>query len=152
LGVGIGLERNPSWKRSPNLRRYNAMITHDATRCVACGSALHGKQTRFCSRVCKNHYSYGFYASQKSRGLRRKQQLVRMLAGRCAVCGYDRCLSALSFHHKDPTQKRFPLDMRHLTNRKWEAILIEARKCTLLCLNCHAETHHPQVPCSAVEL
>src|SRR5262249_36625205 len=129
-------------KRSPSLRRYSAVISQGATLCVACGSALQGKQRRFCSRTCKNKLSYGYYASQKSRGLQRKQKLVTMLGGCCAVCGYNGCLAALSFHHKDPDRKSFPLDIRHLTNRTWSTILVEAEKCTLLCLNCHAETHH----------
>ena len=29
--------------------------------------------------------------------------------GRCQVCGYDRCIEALEFHHLDPTQKDFGL-------------------------------------------
>lgn len=101
-----------------------------------------GKQSKFCSRACKNRSSYGDYGTQKSRGLRRKRDLVKALGGRCSTCGYNRCLAALSFHQKDPADKRFPLDMRHLTNRTWKAILAEASKCTLLCLNCHAEVHH----------
>src|SRR5262249_53394312 len=38
LGVGMG-GRLPDPKRSPNLRRYNAMLSHDATRRAA-GSPL----------------------------------------------------------------------------------------------------------------
>jgi hypothetical protein len=101
-----------------------------------------GKQRRYCSRACKNKASYGSYEAQQARGLERKQRLVALFGGRCAVCGYSRCLPGLSFHHKDPSQKQFPLDIRNLSNRTWEAILAEANKCTLLCLTCHAETHH----------
>src|SRR5262249_22533590 len=110
------------------------------------------RKRRFCSRMCKNKASYSCYAAQQRRGIDRKQRLIQVLGGRCTVCGYDRCLAALSFHHKDPSQKRFALEIRSLTNRLWEVIVAEETKCTLLCLNCHAELHHPQVPCSAVEL
>jgi hypothetical protein len=34
--------------------------------------------------------------------------------------------------------------MRNLSNRSWVEILEESRGCTLLCANCHAETHHPE--------
>jgi hypothetical protein len=118
------------------------MVSHDATRCVVCSTVLKGKQTKFCSRCCKNKAYNGCYDFQKSRGLKRKQQLVQKLGGCCAVCGYNRCLAALSFHHEDPCTKEFPLDLRNLSNRTWDRILAEAKKCTLLCLNCHIEAHH----------
>src|SRR5260370_13583922 len=130
------------WKRSPTLRRYHAMISRGATRCVECATELRGRQRRFCSRNCKNRSSYGDHRSQKARGVHRKQHLVSALGGRCSACGYNRCSAALSFHHKNPAEKDFPLDIRNLTNRKWHVILAEAKKCTLLCLNCHAEVHH----------
>ncbi len=122
------------------------MISRGATRCVECGSALCGRQRKYCSRRCKNRSSYGDYGCQVSRGLQRKQRLVKALGGCCAHCGYSRCLAALSFHHQDPSQKVFPLDIRNLTNRTWDAIRAEASKCTLLCLNCHAEAHHLESP------
>ncbi len=40
-------------------------------------------------------------------------------------------------------EKEFQLDLRSLSNRKWESILIEAEKCILLCSNCHSELHNP---------
>jgi hypothetical protein len=68
-------------------------------------------------------------------------------------CGYARNLSALEFHHRNPRDKLFQLDARTLANRKWANIAAEASKCDLLCSNCHAETHHPEMalsgePCS----
>src|SRR5437868_1213337 len=35
-----------------------------------------------------------------------KQTLVAEAGGRCLICGYDRYLCALHFHHLDPAQKR----------------------------------------------
>jgi hypothetical protein len=118
------------------------MISHDATRCVVCAATLGGKQSKFCSRGCKNKAYNGCYKLQQSRGLRRKRQLVQLFGGRCSRCGYNRCLAALCFHHKDPARKEFQLDLRQLSNRSWERTLAEAKKCMLLCLNCHAEVHH----------
>jgi hypothetical protein len=46
---------------------------------------------------------------------RRKQKLKRLLVeengGCCAVCGYDRCIINLVFHHVDPAQKSFGINM-----------------------------------------
>jgi hypothetical protein len=151
LGVGMAYNgRKP--QRSPSLRRYHVMLSQDATQCVVCCSPLTGRKRRFCSRTCKNKACYLCYEAQKQRGLERKRLLVQMLGGRCTLCGYSRCLAALSFHHNDPAQKELALEMRTLTNHRWEVLVAEVQKCTLLCLNCHAEVHHLQVPCSAVEL
>src|SRR5581483_3193583 len=36
-----------------------------------------------------------------------KEILVAEAGGACALCGYDRYLGGLHFHHRDPGQKRF---------------------------------------------
>lgn len=60
-------------------------------------------------------------------------------------CGYATNLAAFSFHHREPTTKLFQLDLRSLSNRTLEVIQQEAAKCDLVCANCHAELHHPQL-------
>ncbi len=67
-----------------------------------------------------------------------KQILVEEAGGACRLCGYDRCMAALEFHHVAPTDKRFALSRRGVT-RSIERARAEARKCVLLCSNCHAE-------------
>ena len=67
-----------------------------------------------------------------------KRQLVLEAGGRCELCGYDRCLAALQFHHLDRAAKRFALSQEGVTRSMSEA-RVEAAKCVLLCANCHAE-------------
>jgi hypothetical protein len=67
-----------------------------------------------------------------------KQMLVDEAGGRCRLCGYDRCVAALQFHHVDPAEKLFGLGSKGVT-RGIEFAREEARKCVLLCANCHAE-------------
>jgi transposase len=67
-----------------------------------------------------------------------KLVLVEEAGGCCAVCGYDRCASALEFHHLVPSDKRFSLSHRGVA-RSLEKARAEAGKCALLCANCHAE-------------
>lgn len=47
---------------------------------------------------------------------------------------------ALDFHHIDESTKEFELSQRDLT-RNWEKIVAEAKKCLLVCANCHREIH-----------
>jgi Homeodomain-like domain len=67
-----------------------------------------------------------------------KRILVREAGGCCRLCGYDRCVAALQFHHLDPAEKRFALGGEGFT-RSIDAARAEASKCVLLCANCHAE-------------
>jgi hypothetical protein len=65
--------------------------------------------------------------------------------GACSRCGYDANLAALTWHHSDPSTKAFTLDLRGLSNRSMAEIRSELGKCVLLCANCHAEVHFPQL-------
>jgi transposase len=67
-----------------------------------------------------------------------EELLVREAGGACRVCGYDRCARALRFHRRDPAHERLDLSRRGAP-RSLEQVRAEARKCILLCGNCHAE-------------
>jgi DNA-directed RNA polymerase subunit M/transcription elongation factor TFIIS len=67
-----------------------------------------------------------------------KEKAVALLGGECSKCGYCRCIRALTFHHRDPDGKNFPIGG---TSVSWKRIQEEAKKCDLLCANCHAEVH-----------
>ena len=61
------------------------------------------------------------------------------------VCGYDRCVYTLHFHHVDPTTKSFGLTAGK--GRSLAAYREEAKKCVLVCANCHGEIECEQIPC-----
>ena len=65
---------------------------------------------------------------------------VAYLGGQCQVCGYNKCVGALDFHHKDPLEKDFGIGHKGYTN-SWEKVKNELDKCLLLCKNCHSEEH-----------
>jgi transposase len=67
-----------------------------------------------------------------------KRLLVDEAGGACLICGYDRCVAALHFHHLDPTTKGFTLALGGNT-RAIAKVRAEASKCVVLCANCHAE-------------
>ena len=69
---------------------------------------------------------------------RAKRILVAEAGGACVICGFDGYPGALHFHHLDPSQKRFGLGGRGLA-RSIESLREEAKKCVLLCSNCHAQ-------------
>ncbi len=83
------------------------------------------------------------YESQKTRGLKRKYEAIISKGGCCEKCGYNKNISALNFHHRDPTTKKFGLDVRQFSNNTLETLKEELNKCDLLCANCHSELHNP---------
>ena len=72
------------------------------------------------------------------KGIFRKKQLIDLAGGQCKLCGYKKCIGALTFHHRDPATKLFGLSTNNL-NKPWEMVLAEAEKCELLCIRCHME-------------
>lgn len=52
-------------------------------------------------------------------------ELIESRGGKCEVCGYDKNIAALEFHHINPDEKEFQLDMRHLSNTS--LVQVEAR-------------------------
>lgn len=73
---------------------------------------------------------------------KRRKKLKRMAmeykGGKCIVCGYNKCVRSMEFHHLKPEEKEFGLSARGLT-RSWDKIKKELDKCVLLCSNCHGE-------------
>lgn len=105
----------------------------------------------YCSNKCKQKHHYlkvkdnpNTSHAQTIRGLRRKIKLVDLKGGKCEICGYNKNVAALEFHHLDSSLKEFQLDARKLSNTNWETILKEADKCILICANCHREIHNPE--------
>lgn len=87
----------------------------------------------------------GYYRCKRCRSERvanRRRKVKAILAGEaggsCQLCGYDRYLGALEFHHVDPSQKRMGLSYKGAA-LALETLRAEAKKCMLLCANCHAE-------------
>ena len=66
-----------------------------------------------------------------------KEQAVEYKGGSCIICGYNRCISALEFHHLNPIEKDFSISEKYTIN--WKEIKLELDKCILVCANCHRE-------------
>lgn len=69
----------------------------------------------------------------KAHRLRKKQWCVARKGGKCERCGYDRCLAALEFHHRDPAEKDFGFSQYQ--RRSYDQLAAELDKCDLLCAN-----------------
>jgi len=81
------------------------------------------------------------YELQKERWKLRKLKVLKMFGGKCSVCGYNKNIAALNFHHVDPNEKDFVWN--RLRQLKWASIIKELKRCQLVCSNCHMEIHNP---------
>lgn len=96
-----------------------------------------------------NFYNNGKYSyCKKCESIRKKQQLINFKKQCleyknvfcCSICGYDKNIVALDFHHTDPDVKNFSISkIKNLyINQK---IKMELDKCIVICSNCHRELH-----------
>lgn len=136
------------WLRKYGLRTHRSVGSRprEATRaarasglaevtldCPRHGATKHVRNSRgyLRCRVCRQE-------SVVRRRRRVKRILVDEAGGCCRLCGYDRSVAGLHFHHLEPGEKRFGLAEGGMA-RSIERLRVEARKCILLCSNCHAE-------------
>jgi hypothetical protein len=91
------------------------------------------------SGYCKSCYS----DDVASRQVAFKKKCVEYKGGKCIVCGYDKCLAALDFHHRDPKEKDFGISQFRCVSfeKNKERVTKELDKCDLVCANCHREIH-----------
>ena len=114
------------------------MAQYSEQECEHHGLTIHRKRTdhRYINvwrcKQCENEHS-------KNHKAKRKQRAIEYAGGSCEVCGYDKCPTALEFHHRDPSEKEFSIG--HLISLRWSRLQIELDKCQLLCANCHRELH-----------
>lgn len=111
------------------------------------------KKEKYIFENCKYHGLIKFRYDSKSyrcikcssEAVQRRRDKLKLLSiqykgSKCAICGYDKCIEALEFHHIDPNKKEFGIAAKGYT-RSFEKIKKELDKCVLLCANCHREIH-----------
>lgn len=134
------------------LREFGLKTQRGATREARVEQARRGERPRRAMLCCPHHgitafqpRAEGGYRCLKCRSdavARRRRKVKRTLVeeagGSCQLCGYDKYMGALEFHHIEPADKRFSLSHRGVA-RSLARARAEAEKCVLLCANCHAE-------------
>lgn len=101
--------------------------------------------------ICGREYKYHYRSKQghtltkcnsclvNGRKYEVKKRMVEYKGGKCSICGYDKCNTALEFHHVDSDSKVSILGGYH--SRSWDFLKAELDKCVLVCSNCHREIH-----------
>jgi hypothetical protein len=104
--------------------------------CKTCGKTGEAHFYASMAYECKECWNQSTYKRRKDK----LQSYIISRGGKCQRCGYDKCLEALSFHHRDPSLK----DPKWNKGWKLEKLAAELEKCDLVCHNCHAEIHQEE--------
>lgn len=104
---------------------------HECRTCGIKGEEYFYKTAKYHCKACWNHKTYKaakdtVAAYMESRG-----------GALCMKCGYDKCVAALEFHHRDPKEK----DPKWSRGWSLPKLKVELDKCDILCANCHREAH-----------
>lgn len=117
--------------------------------CLICSNPVE-RSRKYCSNKCLDRSKTINFVAKKNEikktnpqavvewRQRTKIKLVAYKGGSCEICGYNKCLTALQFHHKDPSKKDFTISG---SSKAYETLRLEVDKCILVCSNCHAEIH-----------
>lgn len=89
------------------------------------------------------------YTNIKNFRTRLKERGVYVLGGKCQICGYDKAITALEYHHVNPEEKE--MSFGNNANRSWADTRKELKKCILLCANCHREVHAGLIPLETLQ-
>ena len=89
-------------------------------------------------KVAKKDYSERTITPQASCAQKNKLRAVYYKGGKCQLCGYNKSIRALQFHHIDPNEKDFGISGG---TKSFEKMKPELDKCILVCSNCHCEIH-----------
>jgi len=163
--IALQLERSRTtvryWLRRHGLSTQSPRGRRRSPEAVAASSAGLVVATMTCRRHGETAYvldGRGYYRCRRCRAeavsrRRRKvkETLVREAGGACAICGYGQNMRALHFHHLEPSEKRIEINAKGVA-LSLETLRAEARKCVLLCSNCHAEVEDGSASIPAVTL
>ena len=110
------------------------------------GWSLIEPEIKKCILLCDNchrelHYNENEYENRR----KTKELIVNYKGNKCQICGYDKCLASLTFHHSKEEEKNYEIAKISLIIENIQElndeILNELEKCELLCSNCHREKH-----------
>jgi len=85
----------------------------------------------------------------RAEAVQKRREKTKLLAvkykgGKCQICGYNKCIAALEFHHRNPQEKSFGISQGG-NSRSWDKVQKELDKCDLLCSNCHKEVEYSPI-------
>lgn len=89
-------------------------------------------------KICEKHQSNEYHKCYKKII---KRKLVEYMGGCCKICGFNKYISALEFHHLNPEHKEFTISKYYSIEKAKK----ELSKCIMVCCNCHRGLHNNEI-------
>jgi len=132
------------------LKKASDYYRDNIKKCLETRSKYYKKNKTKCltkSKECNNKTREQRLKKCRKNYTNIKQTIVDYKGGKCSICGYNKCLRALTFHHCIG-KKSFSLSSKmrgcgtsNITKEFIDCLKKEADKCVLVCFNCHMELH-----------
>jgi len=135
--------------KSYSLEKKEKRIKTKTVRCAICDGEFEvsvNSQKICCSVECKKQYKINYHKNRNYEydkvvkwRIDKKNKAIEYKGGKCIRCGYNKCSTALEFHHLEPNKKDYSISRN--INHSFDKIKKELDKCILVCANCHREIH-----------
>ena len=109
-------------------------VTKSSTDFYFKGKKSNGKLQSEC-KVCFNTWMSHRWMNYKEKLIKTKN-----INSCCSICGYNKCIAALEFHHLESEEKDFNISKGY--SYSFKRLVAELSKCILVCANCHREIHN----------
>ena len=135
----------PLHEISEKLKKSIKAIHHKAAReNLSRGRFIFSERKRQPRKVIEKKYYENnknkIYNRKKDRINKSREEIKKIMGGKCSKCGYNKCMASLEFHHHAGNKEGQV--SRMIQDFSKEKSLKEAKKCILLCANCHRELHN----------
>jgi len=127
--------RKKNWYKFGHYTADNISIASEVRFCQTCGKVFPPSGTR------RLHCKDCFHRNRKTRKRKGKQSFREyrddLKSGGCVICNYNKCLSALEFHHVNDNKEVMisEINSKAKLDREIKNGLV------ILCANCHREVH-----------
>ena len=119
----------------------HASLCPEKKKCLKCKKELPISEFYYLKK--RNSYSWNCKSCDKLTTYEKRTlfrtKCINYAGGRCKVCGYNKSIFAMEFHHRDAMNKDFSIASMWFKN--FDDVKYELDKCDLLCSNCHRELH-----------
>jgi len=117
------------------VHRCASVDERGARFCIDCGKLLSNSGYERWDKRCGSCSKRRFGEKEREE----RASIKESFGNRCLVCGYDRCLAALHFHHKHGRQGMWKKLFKKKGSVQLRELKAHPERFVLLCANCHIE-------------
>lgn len=143
ISIADEIKYCPACKKKKSFSEFSKNIRGRGGLCAYCRECNQAKRNSWYRSGKSTDRAYAAKVMAVRKEL--KRELVESVGGCCVRCGYNKSVAALEFHHtgdnKENTVANLLTKAAGKNGDHFALAIAEAKKCILLCANCHRESH-----------